>query len=85
VLKIIEKFAFNISSLKRLYFGYNNFHFDKSGSKSRCDLYNVFKHLPRLQLLDSLMETEMIEHYLINPAFSISERSYCLDATRYRI
>jgi len=31
------------------------------------------------------MEAKMIEHFLINPEFSISERSYCMDATRYRI
>jgi hypothetical protein len=51
-LKIIEKFAFNISSLKKLYFGYNSFRFDKGGRKSRFDPYNIFKHLPRLQHLD---------------------------------
>ena len=51
-LKIIGKFAFNIPSLKKLYFGYNSFRFDKSGKKSRSDPYNIFKHLPRLQFLD---------------------------------
>jgi Leucine-rich repeat (LRR) protein len=51
-LKIIDKLAFNIPSLKQLYFGYNNFRFDKSGCKSRFDPYNIFKHLPRLQHLD---------------------------------
>ena len=51
-LKIIEKFAFNISSLKRLYFGYNSFRFDKGERKRRFDPYNIFKHLPRLQFLD---------------------------------
>jgi hypothetical protein len=51
-LKIIEKFAFNISSLKFFYFGYNSFRFDKSGRKSRFDPTNIFKHLPRLQHLD---------------------------------
>ena len=34
-LQIIKKIAFNIPTLRKLYFGYNSFRFDKTGRKSR--------------------------------------------------
>ncbi|XP_063415887.1 toll-like receptor 13 [Mytilus trossulus] len=52
-LKTIEPTAFNSTSLISIYFGNNNFRFDRTNNKyTRFNAEHIFKHSPSLQILD---------------------------------